>query len=240
MRDLLRVKFPSLYQSLIVINHTLFYWRFFRKSFSQFGEDVIISHLFDGKNDGFYVDIGAHRPTQFSNTYFFYVKGWKGINVDAMPGTKKLFDRVRPRDTNLETAISGKTERKFYYLFNRPLQNGIYDDDAILDTPGLVLISKRELTTQTLSDILDKNLPDNKQIDFMSIDVEGLDLSVLKSNNWEKYNPLVILVEILNFSIEKLNQYEVSKYLFDKGYKFYSRTVHTIIFIKREFKEESL
>ena len=234
MRDFLRVKLPSLYNFLIFLNHSIFFWRFFRKSYSQFGEDLIVSHLFQGKGRGFYVDVGAHRPTQFSNTYFFYKRGWRGINIDAMPGSMKLFRIVRHRDINLEAAISGMKETKLYYSFNRPLQNGIYDDETVLNTPGLVLIEKREIVTQTLSSILDSHLPKEVTIDILSIDVEGLDLAVLKSNNWSKYKPRVILVEILNFNMEMLKDHEVSKFLSEAGYVFYSRTVHTIIFIENE------
>jgi len=217
---------------LVALYHIFFSWRFFRKSFSQFGEDLIISHLLDTSKPGFYVDIGAHRPTQFSNTYFFYRYGWKGINVDAMPGSMKLFNILRSRDINIEAAVAGQTEKKFYYVFNRPLQNGIYDeDDDIFRNKEFTVIKKIDITTVKLSDILDKHLPAHVHVDFLSVDVEGLDVEVLKSNNWNKYKPKIILVEVLDFKLENLADYEVTKYLSQWGYTFYSRTVHTIIFL---------
>ena len=51
----------------------------------QFGEDVVIKKIFDHKKkNGFYVDLGAHHPFLHSNTAFFWLKGWNGINVDGV------------------------------------------------------------------------------------------------------------------------------------------------------------
>ena len=94
------------------------------KSYSQEGEDMILRRLFENQTKGFYVDVGAHHPIRFSNTYFFYKKGWRGINIDAMPGSMKLFNKIRPRDINIEKAISDKKEVLTYYVFNDPALNG--------------------------------------------------------------------------------------------------------------------
>jgi len=80
------------------------------KSYSQEGEDMILRRLFENQERGLYVDIGAYHPKKFSNTYFFYRAGWIGINVDAMPGSMKKFRSRRPRDINIEAAISDKRE----------------------------------------------------------------------------------------------------------------------------------
>jgi len=70
------------------------------KIYSQDGEDIILKEFFSGKEKGFYVDIGAHHPLRLSNTYLFYKKGWSGINIDAMPGSMKIFNKKRRRDIN--------------------------------------------------------------------------------------------------------------------------------------------
>lgn len=66
---------------------------FYTKSYSQEGEDMVLNRYFQGKNSGFYVDIGAHHPKRFSNTYFFYKKAWCGINIDAMLGSMDRFKK---------------------------------------------------------------------------------------------------------------------------------------------------
>src|SRR5580658_8816405 len=83
--------------------------RYFRHSFSQEGEDMILASFFEGKKNGFYVDVGAHHPKRFSNTHHFYIRGWRGINVDATPGSMKLFRRTRPDDINIEAAVSDQS-----------------------------------------------------------------------------------------------------------------------------------
>src|SRR5688500_4139273 len=95
-----------------------------QRGYAQEGEDLILQLMLAWRANGFYVDVGAHHPQFDSNTYLFYKRGWSGINIDAMPNSMKLFNRLRPRDINLELAISKKSEELTYYLFNTPQLNG--------------------------------------------------------------------------------------------------------------------
>ena len=202
------------------------------KSYSQEGEDLILRRLFEHKADGFYVDVGAHHPMRFSNTYLLYRKGWHGINIDAMPGSMKAFERVRKRDINLEIPVSDKRETLTYYMFNEPALNG-FSSELARERDGrgdYRLIAQQDIATATLEEILDKHLPDNQEIDFLSVDVEGLDLQVLKSNNWEKYRPAYVLAEILNSTLETLAASEIHALLSRAGYTPYAKTVHTVVF----------
>ena len=67
---------------------------FYQKSYSQEGEDILLSRIFRNQKKGFYVDIGAHHPTRFSNTYYFYKLGWRGINIDAIPQASDYQDPI--------------------------------------------------------------------------------------------------------------------------------------------------
>ena len=87
---------------------------FGRLSFSQYGEDLVLGSLL-AKKEGFYVDVGSYDPIRFSNTYYFYRQGWRGINIDPMPGSKKIFDDRRPRDINIEVGISDRPGVERYY-----------------------------------------------------------------------------------------------------------------------------
>ena len=79
---------PYFYRPLLNF-YDKFINRHYQKSYAQEGEDLILYRMIYGKIDkGFYVDVGAHHPKRFSNTYFFYRKGWRGINVEPMPGSK--------------------------------------------------------------------------------------------------------------------------------------------------------
>src|SRR5688500_1685041 len=67
-------------------------------SYALEGEDMVLRRLFEGKTRGFYVDVGAHHPRRFSNTYYFYRRARRGINIDAAPGSMEAFNRDRSRD----------------------------------------------------------------------------------------------------------------------------------------------
>ena len=68
------------------------------------------------------------------------------------------------------------------------------------------------------------------KIDFLSVDVEGLDLQVLESNDWDKYRPRVVLAEVLGASLNTIKQDPVYKYLTNQGYILFSKLIHTCIF----------
>ena len=201
-------------------------------SFSQEGEDLVLKCIFGSQEKGFYVDVGAHHPLRFSNTYIFYLKGWRGINIDAMPGSMEPFKKLRSEDINLEAAISDSSEELTYYSFNEPLLNGFSEEiSSSRVNPGCYIVDKKQIQTIPLSKILDKYLPRDQEIDFLSIDVEGLDYQVLLSNNWSKYKPKVILVEELFMSLENI-PYESKTFslLKDRGYKLFAKTFNTSIY----------
>ncbi|CUU79955.1 methyltransferase%2C FkbM family [Campylobacter hyointestinalis subsp. hyointestinalis] len=215
------------------------------KSYSQEGEDMILNRLFEYKNNGFYVDIGAHHPFRFSNTYLFYKKGWRGINVDAMPNSMKVFNKFRPRDINIECGVANisklndrKNKRPImtYYIFNEPALNGfnVGLEEKFKNHPQFFLERKVQIPVFSLEEILENNLPKNTTIDFMSIDVEGLDYEVLQSNNFEKYRPNVLLVEAWESGLDDIITSEIYTFLKNKKYDLYAKSVNTLFFKSRE------
>jgi len=207
------------------------------KSYSQEGEDMILRRIFEKQKTGFYIDVGAHHPKRFSNTYYFYKKKWRGVNIDAMPGSMKLFQKIRPRDINLEIAISDKAQELTYFLFNEPALNTFSKPlSEKRDGKGEYKACKKiKIKTFTLEKVLNDYLLENVEIDFLSIDVEGLDFQVLKSNNWYKYKPKIILIEDLDFSFNNLKNSNIYKFLTDKDYQLLTKTLNTLIFINKEY-----
>jgi hypothetical protein len=142
------------------------------KTFSQEGEDVILRRIFQSKEEGFYVDVGAHHPFKYSNTYIFYKKGWTGINLDAMPGSMILFEKYRPRDINLEIPIGNSEGNLTYNIFNDKALNGFskeISDKREIDNEYYIE-AKIEMKVTKLSTILNEYLPKNKEIDFLMVD----------------------------------------------------------------------
>jgi FkbM family methyltransferase len=161
------------------------------KSYAQGGEGLILRRIFEYKTTGFYVDVGAHHPFRFSNTYRFYLRGWRGINIDPMPGSMRLFNKFRKRDINLELAVGENEDTLIYYMFNEPALNTF--DEGLAKTRdgknGYYIHTKLPIKVYPLSKILDEYLPREQEIDFLNVDVEGKDFEVIKSNNWNKFRP---------------------------------------------------
>ena len=207
---------------------------YYNKSYSQEGEDMVLHRMLGNVKNGFYIDIGAHHPYRYSNTNFFYKKGWKGINIDAMPGSMKAFENKRNRDINLEIAVAAKPEELTFYIFEEPAINSFdieLSENRIKN--GNKLLSKKVIKTQTLEQILDNHLPTNQVIDFISIDVEGFDLMILQSNNWSKYSPKIVAVECLGFDLISIQNDAVYKFLTDRDYQLIAKTVNTCFFQKK-------
>lgn len=199
--------------------------------FAQDGEDLILDRLLNGKAHGFYVDVGAHHPARFSNTYLFYRRGWRGINIDAMPGSMKKFKKIRPRDINIECGVAAKSGTLEYYCFNEPALNTFDLDEANRkNIPPYRLIETKEVSVIRLDELLNTHLPSNQIIDFMSIDVEGKDEEVLRSNDWVRYRPRFILAETLRTDMMNLSKCSVVEFLSSVGYVPVAKAYNTCFF----------
>lgn len=172
-----------------------------RTSYSQFGEDAIVQSLFADRlrsgKPGFYVDIGAFAPKTFSNTYALYKRGWRGINIDPTPGSMRAFEVMRRRDINLELAISEQEGTlTFFQMGLRSVLNTLSPEVAARYEKETGLQARPiKVSCVRLEQALERYVPPGTAIDLLSVDVEGLDLAVLKSNDWRRYRPEVLIVE---------------------------------------------
>lgn len=204
--------------------------------YSQDGEDSVLFSFYEDRLEykGFYVDIGALHPLRFSNTHLFYERGWRGINIDAMPGSMKEFNEIRKEDINIEAGISESGSELIFYSFKDPALNSF--NKKISETRianGWELIEKINIKTFSINDILNKYLPENQKIDFINIDAEGLDFEIIKSLDWKKYKPDFLLAENLELKNEDIVQFggdEMYRYLKELGYIVIAKTMRTVIF----------
>ena len=198
--------------------------------FSQEGEDLVLSRMFNGQQNGFFVDIGAHHPKRFSNTYLLYRSGWRGINIEPNPGVKRIFDDIRPEDINIETAIGNNESESTFYMFQEPALNTFSKTLADqYERAGQKLIEKKAIKTRKLSSVLNEHCS-GKNIDILSIDVEGMELSVLESSDWKRYRPKMLLLEILDFDINHSEKYPVHNFIVEKGYAIRAKTMNTVFY----------
>ncbi len=198
--------------------------------FSQGGEDAILYGIFNKKigigEPGFYVDVGAYHPTIHSNTYLFYQKGWNGINLDACPGSMLKFEKLRQRDINLEIGVGNfNGESSFFVLDEKSTMNSFSKEN--LEHHGMLTGVTKEVNVEvsTLETILDSYSDIFEEIDFLSIDVEGMELTVLESNNWQKYKPKVIVLEMICTNIKDVAEHEITRYLAALGYQVVAKNL---------------
>jgi len=199
--------------------------------YSQEGEDIVLARLLGERSRGFYVDVGAHHATRFSNTYALYRKGWRGLNIDATPGSMESFCKMRPGDINLEVSISDQKDPLVFHMFREGALNTF--DSALARSyidGGWEQKGSVEMVPKTLAQVLDEHLEAGQKIDLMNIDVEGEDLGVLKSNDWNKYCPEIVIVEALDTPLTCLNENPLVAFLKIKGYVPTSRLFNSIIF----------
>lgn len=105
-KSTLKAILPRRFWLWLIHFRDLYITQFHLKSYALQGEDLILKEIFHQVKNGFYVDVGAHHPFKFSNTYFFYKRGWRGINIDALPHSMNLFNQFRPRDINVECGVT--------------------------------------------------------------------------------------------------------------------------------------
>jgi FkbM family methyltransferase len=198
-------------------------------TFSQEGEDSILQRIFERKSIGFYVDVGSHHPQRFSNTYRFYLRGWNGINIDPLPGSKARFDALRQRDINIELGISDHPGELTYYSFQEPAFNTF--DSKVAGARESPLLSVDQVRVLRLRDVLDQHLKVDQRIDFLNIDVEGLDIQVLRSNDWKRYRPSYVLAEALGMrDVDQVLNSELHAYMVSQGYSLFAKCVNTLFF----------
>jgi len=202
-----------------------------RLCYAQDGEDLILDRLLDGQQTGFYVDVGAHHPLRFSNTYLFYRRGWRGINIDAEPGSMGPFHKHRSQDINVECGVAARPGKLPYYRFNEPALNTFDEAEAHLKNhPPYRLVERVEVAVRRLDDLLEEYLPAGQVIDFLTIDVEGKDREVLESNDWGRFRPRFILAETLRTDMLNLANCPVVQLLTAKGYKPVAKAYNTTFF----------
>lgn len=214
--------------------------------FAQAGEDAILQALFRKKlesgSPGFFVDVGAYHPYKDSNTYLLYKNNWKGINIDATPGSMEAFKKFRPRDINIEIGIGEKEGVLDYYWIDFSSTMNSFSKKNLIDNGMIDFVKKIiPIKVHALKTILLQYSSEFKKIDLLNIDVEGLDFVVLNSNDWDNFKPDVISVELSVSSFDDLSENNSAIFLKEKGYKIVAKNVilnnvATVFFVHFDFK----
>jgi FkbM family methyltransferase len=144
----------------------------------------------------------------------------------------RLFKRIRPRDINLEAAVYSTRQQLTYHAFNEPALNTFDKALAKERARGTYrIVEEIKIETLPLSEILERHVPTGTKIDFLNVDVEGLDLEVLRSNDWNRYSPEFIFVECFESSTwEQVASDPLAQFLMKRRYSIVGKTMHTVLF----------
>lgn len=213
----------------------LYDW-FGKRSYAQSGEDIVVDIELGKKNKGVYVDVGAFHPKQFSNTYLFYKRGWRGVCVEPRPGAKEDFSKVRPRDKFVEMGVGEKKDVLEYFEFADGASNTFSKVQAKknINQAERKFWRKVNVAVMPLRDIMASTGLEGVKIDLMSVDVEGMDLEVLESNDWKKFRPRIIICEDLEFDFMNPKRSEIVEYLMSLGYVLVAKTPYSLILVDKK------
>ena len=184
-----------------------------KQSFSQFGEDLLVWKYFANKTNGFFVEVGANDPENCSQTLLLEHNGWRGILIEPQSKCCARLRPARPRSQVFQAACGSPQQcgKAMLQLSDAGSRLACAKPNALPPT------ELEEVQVMTLDGILDK--AGNPSIDFLSIDVEGLELDVLRGFNLEKHQPGLLLVE------DNLpNRLKVHHYLKRHRYRLVKRT----------------
>jgi FkbM family methyltransferase len=155
--------------------------------YSQLGQDNFVLHRI-GKT-GFFVEVGAGHPENFSNSLLLEQSGWTGICVDPLLDDEAYdkFKRTCIQDKRAVFTHSGTV--KFRCV---PDSGGVLSTIVdYVDTPDVHKSVRQhgrdiEIPCVTLHGLLaEHNAP--AYVDYLSIDTEGSELDILKAYNWSRY-----------------------------------------------------
>ena len=228
-----------------IFKYIYFYVQYFKskiklkKSYSNWGIDMMADFIFREKNKGVFIDIGCHHPMINNNTYPLYKRGWNGINIDIDYSAIDSFNFLRSKDTNIEIAVSdtiGNSDLFFYH--NRAAKNTLSKEK------GLDAKQIRSIKTTTLNKIIQESIYKDQKINFLTIDVEGFELNVLRGFDFKKYKPELVVVELIqegmteffHQNITNIQNSDIYLYMIKQDYKLVNWIHDDLIFVPLEMK----
>ncbi|SOE18588.1 FkbM family methyltransferase [Hoeflea halophila] len=206
--------------------------------FGQWGEDVIVHRNFDKQKQGFYVDIGAHHPFAHSNTARLWLRGWTGVNVDANRKSVDILRRVRRQDRTIWAAvvsdnIAAERDTIDFFATEQTDLTGTVVPEMASDRGKQTSIT---VPCRSVASIIEESaeLAPNG-IDFMNIDIEGMDEEAIASLAEWPQKPRMIAIETYAQTIPDVMQTETFRIMSENGYDFRFQVGLTSIYMRKDF-----
>jgi FkbM family methyltransferase len=240
-----KIKDNFLYKKkLNIFKYLYFFYQFLktkkiqnkRKLYSNWGLDLMADDFFKKKSKGIYIDVGCHHPFLNNNTYRLYKRGWRGFNIDLDFNSIDMFNFFRKSDLNVQSAISDTEEEKdFFFFHNRSAVN------TLSKSSGNKAKEIKKINTITLNSLIENSKFKDNKIDFLSIDVEGHELNVLKGFDIKKYKPDLIILEFIDPNINEFYHQKIEnitnsllyKYMDNNDYKLINWIHDDLVFVPK-------
>jgi FkbM family methyltransferase len=206
--------------------------------FSSDGEDFILHKIFSKLKNGYYIDIGSHHPILHSNTFLFYLHGWRGVCVDPLPNLIWKYKFFRGKDKFIPAGFDSKKSNKkltFYHYANTP-DNSTFNKERVIELKNKfsrIPTEEIEVNIVNHDDVMKSFLEINNssEIHLLNLDVEGFEEKILESFFSSKNFPWVVCVEDLGFLADELNRSNIDSLMKKNGYKLGMKTFLSSVYI---------
>jgi len=213
-------------------------------SFSLDGEDSILLKYLIGIKNGFYLDVGSHKPVKSSNTFLFYTLGWKGICIDPLPTLKKPYSLTRSRDLFINAGIVSselKVQPKLdFYFYKKYPDNSTFDPVRVEQLKKLFSrfptkkISVPLITVENMLTAGSQKFGKICDFHLLNLDTEGFEKSILKDFFSLKIYPWIICVEDLGKTVSDLDTSDLHNLMTEEDYILGAKTFLTSIYVRKE------
>jgi FkbM family methyltransferase len=209
-------------------------------SYSQTGEDLIVDFIFKARNilNPSYIDLGAYHPIKMNNTYLFYSRGSKGINIEPNVNGFLAFEKPRPKDLNLNIGVSNQNSFLDYFMMNDPSMNSFSKSNAedLVSNFKFKIERVIKVEVKTINEIINQYFK-GEFPDFLSIDIEGLDFEIIKSIDFQISRPKVICIESIEYAENGKGEkrHDLINYIISKDYIQLADTYINTIFVSKTF-----
>lgn len=207
-------------------------------TFSQAGEDAVLKFLFTdyqmdlGKIS--YLDIGARHPIMGNNTFLFYACGSNGVCVDADRTYASLIQKARPRDKVLNVGVSSDSADYGDFFLMKDGESTFDKDEAKKRTAaGSAVMDVVKMPLMSINSIIMQNFETYPVL--LSIDIEGLDLVVLRDLDFSCYPIPVIVAETCRYNRTHIRPKDntIAEFMLSQSYEVYADTYINTIFVNK-------
>jgi FkbM family methyltransferase len=180
----------------------------------------LVWRFFHRTRHGFFVDAGANHPTTGNQTWFLEEQGWTGILIEPHPDMAELLRQQRPKSRTFETAVGAPGQPGPLDFWLGGTQSSA-DPDVRVREKG----KRVQVPIRTIDSVLEES--GATKVDFVSLDVEGMELEALEGFNFERWRPGLLLIEDFFYN------HKMDGYMRSRGYKAVKRTGYNNWYVPR-------